>query len=166
MASTPGGYCLRTNMLDMEAEALWRTYVMLTDPVAIFRSVKNELGSERSITGPAAEGRLFFTVLANQVVRLRLRLRQKGLALSWSRLRGRLSSQIRASSAKSSRTVQMCVTSEPCQREIYLTPGLNPAPSTPICSPSDPDSGQKYCCDQIGVYSNQDPHLFRLKIPT
>ncbi|MDE2731456.1 MAG: hypothetical protein OXM02_02805 [Bacteroidota bacterium] len=152
MASTPGGYCLRTNMLDMEAEALWRTYVMLTDLEAIFRSLKNELGSERSITGPAAEGRLFLTVLANQVVRLRLR--QKGLALNWSRLRGKLSSQIRASSAKSSRTVQMCVTSEPdiCQRELHLASGLNPAPSTPIFSPSDPDSGQKYCCDQVGPY--------------
>jgi len=73
MASTPGVYCLRTNMLNMEAESLWRTYVMLTDLEAIFRSLKNELGSERSITGPAAEGHLFINVLAYQVVRLRLR---------------------------------------------------------------------------------------------
>jgi len=40
----PGVYCLRTNELTWEAEQLWRTYMMLTDLEAVFRSFKSELG--------------------------------------------------------------------------------------------------------------------------
>ena len=37
-------YCLRTNIMDWEPEKLWRTYIMLTDLEAVFRSLKSELG--------------------------------------------------------------------------------------------------------------------------
>ena len=139
MASTPGVYCLRTNMLDMEAEALWRTYVMLTDLESVFRSLKSELGLRPIYhrTDRRTEGHLFITVLAYQVVQvIRLRLRQKGLTLSWSRLRERLSSQTRASFSQKQqdgKTVQTRVTSDPdiYQREIYLALGLNPVPLNP-----------------------------------
>lgn len=40
----PGVYCLRTNEMTWEAEQLWRTYMMLTDLEAVFRSFKSELG--------------------------------------------------------------------------------------------------------------------------
>ena len=40
----PGVYCLRTNELTWDSEQLWRTYVMLTDLEAVFRSLKSELG--------------------------------------------------------------------------------------------------------------------------
>ncbi|MBL0011865.1 MAG: hypothetical protein IPP22_14635 [Nitrosomonas sp.] len=36
-----GVYCLRTNMLDWDAGKLWRTYIMLTDLEAVFRSLEN-----------------------------------------------------------------------------------------------------------------------------
>ena len=39
-----GIYCLRTNIMDWEADQLWRTYIMLTDLEAVFRSMKSELG--------------------------------------------------------------------------------------------------------------------------
>ena len=35
-----GVYCLRTNIMDWEPEKLWRTYIMLTDLEAVFRSLK------------------------------------------------------------------------------------------------------------------------------
>ena len=139
MVSTPGVYCLRTNMLDMEAEALWRTYIMLTDLESVFRSLKSELGLRPIYhrTDRRTEGHLFITVLAYQVVQvIRLRLRQKGINLSWSRLRERLSSQTRASfslTQQDGKTLQTRVTSEPdiYQREIYLALGLNPVPLNP-----------------------------------
>ena len=31
MADLPGVYCLRTNLMDWDAERLWRTYITLTD---------------------------------------------------------------------------------------------------------------------------------------
>lgn len=44
-ASHPGGvYCLRTNQNNWDEATLWRTYTMLTDLEAVFRSLKSELG--------------------------------------------------------------------------------------------------------------------------
>ena len=43
-ASHPGVYCLRTNQNNWDEAALWRTYTMLTDLEAVFRSLKSELG--------------------------------------------------------------------------------------------------------------------------
>ena len=42
--SHPGVYCLRSNQTDWDSEQLWRTYIMLTDLEAVFRSLKSELG--------------------------------------------------------------------------------------------------------------------------
>ncbi len=40
----PGVYCLRTNELHWDEVRLWKTYTMLTDLEAVFRSLKSELG--------------------------------------------------------------------------------------------------------------------------
>ena len=40
----PGVYCLRSSHKDWDEERLWRTYTMLTDLEAVFRSLKSELG--------------------------------------------------------------------------------------------------------------------------
>jgi hypothetical protein len=37
-------YCLRSNETTWDAPTLWRTYMMLTDLEAVFRSLKSELG--------------------------------------------------------------------------------------------------------------------------
>ena len=42
--SHPGVYCLRSNQTDWDSERLWRTYIMLTNLEAVFRSFKSELG--------------------------------------------------------------------------------------------------------------------------
>ncbi len=98
MVTDPGVYALRSNMLDWDEEKLWRTYIMLTDLEAVFRSLKSELGlrpvfhqkQERS------EAHLFITVLAYQFVQIiRKRLCEKGIKSSWSTLRMELTSQCR-----------------------------------------------------------------------
>jgi transposase len=39
-----GVYCLRTNQDTWDESTLWRTYTILTDPEAVFRSLKSEFG--------------------------------------------------------------------------------------------------------------------------
>ncbi len=85
MVTDPGVYALRSNMPDWDEEKLWRTYIMLTDLEAVFRSLKSELGprpvfhhkQERS------EAHLSITVLAYQFVQvIRKRLCEKGIKSS------------------------------------------------------------------------------------
>ena len=92
-ATHPGVYCRRTNITDWDPERMWRTYVLLTDLEAVFRSLKSELGlrpiyhwkPERSA------GHLFVTVLAYQLAQvIRRRLRDSGETASWTTLRRRL----------------------------------------------------------------------------
>ena len=66
MLHKPGVYSLRSNCLDWDAEAMWKTYAMLTDVESVFRSLKSELGlrpiyhhKERR-----ADGHLFISVIA------------------------------------------------------------------------------------------------------
>ena len=44
MASHPGVYCLRTNVLDWDEARLWQAYATLTNIESVFRSLKSELG--------------------------------------------------------------------------------------------------------------------------
>lgn len=86
----PGVYCLRTNEVGWDEATLWRTYTMLTDLEAVFRSLKSELGLRPVFHSKEerAEGHLFITVLAYQAVQaLRRRLKAHQINLSWARLR-------------------------------------------------------------------------------
>ncbi len=86
----PGVYCLRTNQSDWDETTLWKTYTMLTDLEAVFRSLKSELGL-RPIHHQIADrvsGHLFITVLAYHLVHMiRYRLKQAGIHSSWNTLR-------------------------------------------------------------------------------
>ena len=68
MMSHPGVSCLRSNILDLDAETLWRTYATLTDVEAVFRSLKSELGLRPIFHHKQrrADGHLFISVLACQ----------------------------------------------------------------------------------------------------
>ena len=71
----PGVYCLRSNQTDWCAEKMWRTYIMLTDLEAVFRSLKSELGLRPIYHQKQhrSNGHLFITVLAYQLVPQRRR---------------------------------------------------------------------------------------------
>ena len=77
---------------------MWRTYIMLTDLEAVFRSLKSGLGlrpichrkQERS------DGHLLITVLACQAVQvIRQKLRAHGIHDSWKSLRETMGGQVR-----------------------------------------------------------------------
>jgi len=132
MLTDPGVYCLRSNELSWDAEQLWRTYMMLTDLEAVFRSLKGELGlrpifhskEERS------DGHLFISVLAYQFVQtIRQRLRAHGIHDSWSSLREVLAVQRRVTASfvqKDGRTlhVRKATRPEPDLLHIYDALGL------------------------------------------
>ena len=98
MLTHPGVYCLRSSETDWDEEKLWRTYTMLTDLEAVFRSLKSELGLRPVYHHKAerVEGHLFITVLAYQFVQIiRRHLREQGIHASWRTLRQWLGSQVR-----------------------------------------------------------------------
>ncbi len=90
MLHKPGVYSLRSNGLDWDADAMWKTYAMLTDVESVFRSLKSELGlrpiyhhKERR-----ADGHLFISVIAYQAIQvLRTRMAQTGMTASWTTIR-------------------------------------------------------------------------------
>ena len=98
----PGVYCLRSNETGWDSEQLWRTYIMLTDLEAVFRSFKSELGlrpvyHHKEIR---VDGHLFITVLAYQFVQiLRRQLQEHGIQGRWSSLREILSVQRRVTAS-------------------------------------------------------------------
>ncbi len=94
----PGVYCLRSNQSEWDEERLWRTYTMLTDLEAVFRSLKSELGMRPVYHQKThrVEGHIFITLLAyNLVHQIRLGLKDKGINDSWETIRSTLSTQMR-----------------------------------------------------------------------
>ena len=128
----PGIYCLRSNELSWDAERLWRTYMMLTDLEAVFRSLKGELGLRPIFHSKEdrTDGHLFISVLAYQFVQtLRHRLKLQGIHDSWAGLREVLSVQRRVTASfiqKDGRTlhVRKATRPEPDLVRLYQALGL------------------------------------------
>lgn len=98
----PGVYCLRSNETGWDSERLWRTYIMLTDLEAVFRSLKSELGLRPVYHHKKlrVDGHLFITVLAYQFVQIiRRTLQDHGIQGRWSSLREILSVQRRVTAS-------------------------------------------------------------------
>lgn len=136
LLTDPGVYCLRTNELGWDAEKLWRTYMMLTDLEAVFRSLKSELGLRPVYHSKEArtDAHLFITVLAFQFVQvLRTQLKTQGIHDSWNSLRETLTIQRRTTTSfrqRDGRTLHVRKTSvpEPDLQKIYAALGLDPKP--------------------------------------
>jgi len=136
MASHPGVYCLRTNLLDWDAQKLWQTYSTLTDVESVFRSFKGELGLRPVFhqNENRVDGHLFITVLAYQCVQvIRKTLKAHGINDSWTSLRNTLSVQqrITASMQRSDgRTIHIrkATKPEPALTRIYNALGISAAP--------------------------------------
>ncbi len=136
MLTHPGVYCLRTNLDDWDPQALWRTYTMLTDLEAVFRSLKSELGLRPIFHQKQhrSDGHLFITVIAYQLVQIvRRRLAALGETASWTTLRRILQGQHRVTATfrrKDGRTlhVRKVTQAEPQQLEIYNALRLDSAP--------------------------------------
>jgi transposase len=136
MLTDPGVYCLRSHETTWDAPTLWRTYMMLTDLEAVFRSLKSELGLRPVFhqKEDRTDGHLLITVLAYQMVQvIRRKLAAQGDHLSWNGLREILGVQQRVTATfrhRDGRTlhVRKATIAEPALRRIYDALGVNPAP--------------------------------------
>lgn len=132
----PGVYCLRTNETSWDAQRLWKTYTMLTDLEAVFRSLKSELGLRPIYHHKEArtDGHLFISVLAYQLVQtVRRQLKDKGIHDSWAQLRETLTVQRRVTATfrqRDGRTlnVRKSTVAEPELKALYDALALDPAP--------------------------------------
>ncbi len=132
----PGVYCLRTSQADWDEAILWKTYTMLTDLEAVFRSLKSELGLRpiHHQIGDRVSGHLFITVLAYHLVHtIRFRLKQMKVHFSWSTIRQILSTHNRVTvsmQCKNGGTVHIRKSTRPEQeqQEIYTALGLKNHP--------------------------------------
>ena len=139
LATHPGVYCLRSNETDWDEAALWRTYTLLTDLEAVFRSLKSELGLRPIHHRKArrAEGHLFITVIAYQlvqVIRKTLAKRADGelKSASWTTLRRVLGGRQRVTATfkrADGRTlhVRKATQPEPRQQAILAALGIHPS---------------------------------------
>jgi transposase len=136
MASHPGVYCLRTNLLDWDAQKLWQTYSSLTDIESVFRSLKGELGLRPVFhqTENRADGHLFITVLAYQCVQvIRKTLKEQGINDSWTSLANTLSVQTRVTASMQrsdgrSVHIRKSTKAQPALMRIYRALGISAAP--------------------------------------
>ena len=134
----PGVYCLRSNQTQWPEEQLGRTYMMLTDLEAVFRSFKSDLGFRPIFHSKEerADSHLFITVLAYQLVQLiRRRLQESGCDVngSWRTLREIMSTQCRVTASfrradGKALHVRKASRAEPEQMAIYRALKVNPAP--------------------------------------
>jgi len=132
----PGVYCLRTNQDQWDEATLWRTYTMLTDLEAVFRSLKSELGLRPVFHHKAGRvnAHLFLSVLAYHLVHnLRLQLKAHGLHSSWDGLRRHLDGQVRITTVLrrkdgASYHIRKATRPEPRQRDIFNALGISHAP--------------------------------------
>ena len=135
-ATHPGVYALRTNIEDWDEETLWRTYTLLTDLEAVFRSLKTELGL-RPIYHQKTDrvsGHLFISLLAYHLVHtLRTKLKAEGIHASWRTLRRQLETQQRVTVTLLDRDghtvhIRKSTRAEPHQKTLYDALGIGAAP--------------------------------------
>lgn len=135
-AAHPGVYCLRTTLVELDNATLWRTYTMLTNLEAVFRSLKTDLGLRPVFhqIDRRVEGHLFISVLAYHFVHtLRLQLKDQGIDHSWETLRETLATQQRVTATLQRRDgravhVRKATRPEPHHQKINQILGLAPNP--------------------------------------
>ena len=136
MMTHPGVYCLRSNVLDWDADTMWRTYITLTDAEAVFRALKSELGLRPIFHHKQhrADGHLFISVLAYQVVQvLRASMKKAGYHDNWTSLRRilgnlqRTTTTFRRSDSKTLH-VRKTATADAEQAAVYQAMGISPPP--------------------------------------
>ena len=136
MLSDPGVYCLRTTETRWDEEALWRTYMTLTDLEAVFRSLKSELGLRPIYHHKESrcDAHLLISVLAYQCVQLiRRQLKARGIDDSWSTLRATLTAQCRVTARFTQRDgrilhIRKATQPDAAQRQIYDALNIDPLP--------------------------------------
>ena len=131
-----GSYFLRTSRTDLNEQAIWSLYVMLTNVEDAFRYLKDELGL-RPIhyqKETRCDGHLFITVLAyHLLISIQTKLRKHGIHMRWSAVRDFLSTHVRVTTGMTTKEdnriyVRNSSDPEPFHKTIYNALGLSHLP--------------------------------------
>ena len=131
-----GVYCLRTNKKGLDEATLWKTYTMLTDLEAAFRSLKTELGFRPVYHQKESriDAHLFISILAYHLLHtIRYQLKAHDIHQSWKTLRQLLDTQCRITSTvklENGKVLHLRKTSSPDlnQQAIYQALGIETRP--------------------------------------
>ncbi|MGH8402258.1 MAG: IS1634 family transposase [Gammaproteobacteria bacterium] len=124
-----GGYVLKTDRLDLTADEIWRTYILLTRVEAAFRAMKSPL-AERPIFHQLqrrTQTHIFLCILAyHLLVSIEKRFLDAGVHTSWWTLRQQLSTHqvvtvVLPTTDGRVLKIRKGTTPEPTHREIYST---------------------------------------------
>lgn len=126
-----GIYCLRTNRKDLDEQTFWKTYTMLTEVEAAFRSLKSELGFRPVYHQKECriDAHLFISIIAYHLLHtIRHQLKMKGIHESWKSLREILDTHCRITTSlqlKNGQTVRVRKTSSPDENQASIYNALN-----------------------------------------
>lgn len=135
-----GGYLLRTDRKDMDAEEIWRVYSLLTRAESAFRTMKSPL-AERPIFHQLehrVETHIFLCVLAyHLLISIEKTLRDKGLYTSWETVRQTLSNHqivtvVLPTSDGRILRIRKAATPDPEHLAIYEALGISPRMIEPV----------------------------------
>ena len=114
-----GCYVLRSYGVDLPAQELWKTYIMLTELEDSFRCMKTDLNLRPIFHKKESriDAHLFITVLAYHIMHaIRYKLRQKNLRFSWETVRKNMRTQIRLTTSiktKDAKQIHIRTSTEP-----------------------------------------------------
>ena len=97
-----GSYLLRTSRMDLNELEIWSLYTMLTSLEDSFRSLKSELNLRTVFhkKQERADAHIFIAVLAYHLLNvIQTELRKNNIHMQWRRIRDRLASQVRITTA-------------------------------------------------------------------
>ncbi len=134
-----GCYVLKTDLIDLSNENIWKTYIMLTRIENAFRSMKSHLGLRPVFhqNENSADAHIFISVLAYHILHtIEYKLRQQGENRSWASIREALSTHqrltIEYNVKKENKNVRhhmrICSNPEPDHKNIYRMLGLKNEP--------------------------------------
>jgi transposase len=141
-----GGYVLKTDHLNLTADEIWRTYILLTRVEAAFRAMKSPL-AERPIfhhLERRTQTHIFLCVLAyHLLVAIEKRFLDAGVHTSWWTLRQQLRTHqvvtvVLPTGDGRALKIRKGTTPEPVHREIYLTLKIPTEVMKPVRSWYDP----------------------------
>ena len=128
-----GAYFLRTSRTDLDENAIWSIYTMLTNVEDAFRSLKSELDLRPIFhqKEDRSDAHLFITVLAYHLLNtIQTQLRQHDIHMQWWNIREHLSTHVRITTSmttKDGRRIHIRQSSHPelFHRIIYDAVHLN-----------------------------------------
>jgi transposase len=128
-----GSYFLRTSRTDLDENAIWSLYTMLTNVEDAFRSLKSELDLRPIFhqKEDRSDAHLFITVLAYHLLNMiQTQLRHKDIHMQWWNIREHLSTHVRITTSmttKDGRRIHIRQSSHPelFHRIIYDAVHLN-----------------------------------------